>query len=280
MNVNSVSLPYPVLGILDNVTPLPKTDISFKSDENSYIFEFDFEIFNPDIQALIEKGNAAYVCEVNCVSTFLRFCINSKEPHIRIVLKRNEVLNEISFFCSVTVKEEIVGYTNAGFHEDYSGYSFDLGPGDLLAYLGEYSYDAGLQYDKLQAVRQIMVIKKGRVEDDVKYNLATEKIEILLPPVLYDEYRENIRYKKSYAFILQASLVFNSLMYALYNIDDNRTTLWARSIYYRIEHDEALRGYDLEDSEQIPDIVNAILKRPYYGLFESLKTLTNTEEED
>ena len=280
MNVNDVSLPYPVLGIGNDVLPIPKMDLSFKSFETKYVFEFDFTMENPEIQEYIDRGMAEYVCEVNCVSTFLRFCERSQQPHMRVELERKAVLNEITFFCSIAVKNEIKGYTNSGFHEDYAGYTFDLGPGDLLAYLGECSYDAGLQYDKLQAIKQIMEIKKGRDEDDVKYNLATDKIEILLPPALFEEYKENIRYKASYAHIMQASLVFNSLMYAIYNIDDNRTTLWARSILYRMENEKELQRFDIDDQEQVPAIVSAVLKSPYTKLFDCLKTLTNTEDEE
>jgi len=279
MNVNDVSLPYPVLGIEDNVSPAPATTFDFKADENKYTFVFDFKMENPEIQGYIDNGKAEYVCEVNCVSTFLRFCVKSKEPHFKIELKRNEVLNEISFFCSLAVNSEIKGYTNKGFHEDYAGYSFDLGPGDLLAYFGEYTYDAGLQYDKLQAIKQIMEIKRGHEGDGIKYNLATEKIEILLPPDLFDEYRNNIQYKASYGHIMRASLVYNSLMYALYNIEDNRSTLWARSILYRLANEDDLKSLDIEDPVQIPAIVNAILKDPYMKLFNCLGTLT-TEDED
>ena len=146
--------------------------------------------------------------------------------------------------------------------------------------MGEYTYDAGLQYEKLQAIKQIMVIRRGLDGDDIKYNLATDKIEILLPSDLYDEYKNNIQYKASYANILQASLVFNSLMYALYNIEENRTTLWARSILYRLENEKELQRFDIDEQEQIPAIVNAILKSPYTKLFDCLRTLTNTEDED
>ena len=280
MNVNDVSLPYPVLGIDDNITPLPITTTSFKADDKKYTFEFNFEAHNPEIQAYIDNGKAEYVCEVNCVSTFLRFCVKSKQPHIKVELKRNEVLNDISLFCAITLNEEIKGYTNKGFHEDYTGYSFDLGPGDLLAFFGEYHYDAGLQYDKLQATKQIMEIKCGRDGDDIKYNLATDKIEILLPPKLFEDYKENIRHKAAYAHILQASLVFNTLMYALFNIDENRTTLWARSILYRLANEDALKHFDLDDPEQIPSIVSAILDNPYSELFDCLETITYEEEEE
>ena len=79
---------------------------------------------------------------------------------------------------------------------------------------------------------------------------------------------------------MQASLVFNSLMYALYNIDDNGTTLWARSLKYRLANEEALKHYDIDDPEQIPAIVSAILKSPYTKLFDCLGTLTSTDDEE
>ena len=279
MNVNDVTLPYPVLGIEDNVAPYPDTDFKFSSETKKYCFDFDFKMENETIQNYVDAGVAEYVCEVNCVSTYLRFCARSKTPHIHIEINREEVLNEITFFCTIAVKTEIKGYTNEGFHEDYKGYSFDLGPGDILAYFGEYTYDAGLQYDKLQAVQQLLVIKKGHDENNIKYNLGTDKIEILLPPTLYDDYKDNLQYKAAFADIFKSSLVFNSLMYALYNIEDNKSTLWARSLRYRIQNEEDLRHFDLDAPEQIPDIVSTILRKPYQQLFGALDSL-NTGEED
>ena len=209
----------------------------------------------------------------------MRFCTRSKTPYIKVELNRNEVLNEITFLNTIAVKGEIKGYTNEGFHEDYAGYSFDLEAGDILAYLDEFTYDAGLQYDKLQAVQELLVIKRGHDEKDVKYNLSTDKIEILLPPTLYDNYRDNLQYKSSFADIFKSSIVYNSLMYALYNIEDNRSALWARALTYRIQNEDDLKNFDLYAPEQIPDIVSVILKRPYDQLFNALNTL-NTGEED
>ena len=89
MNVNDFTLPYPVLGIGDSILPLPKTEFDLKTEDDKYIFTFDFTIENPEIQVLIDNGKADYVCEVNCVSTFLRFCVSDKRPHFENKINRN-----------------------------------------------------------------------------------------------------------------------------------------------------------------------------------------------
>lgn len=280
MIISDVSLPYPVLGIEDNVMPLPETRPTFHGDERRYTFIFDFVMENEEIQRYIDLGLAEYVCEVNCKDTFIRECFRSKTPHIEITYKRNELMNEISFQNAIVVKGEIQGYTNKGFHEDYAGYSFNLGSGDVLAYLGEYTYDAGIKYDKLQAVKTFMEIKSGREGDDMKFNLSTDKIEILLPPDMYEDYKVNILNDRTYNSILISSLVYNTLMYALYNFEENSHTLWARSISYRMDNEKGLEKYDITDSTQIPAIVNALLKDPYRKLFHSLNNIKNNLEEE
>ena len=130
MKYNDISLPYPVLGVNDDVYPLLEDDCIQMSDpqkdSNEYTFKVVLSQKNEKITELIADGKAEYACEVTCKDTFLRRCFCSEKPVFNIVLSRREVNGRINFNCFIAVKEPILGYTNKGFNEDYKGFTFDL----------------------------------------------------------------------------------------------------------------------------------------------------------
>lgn len=161
-------------------------------------------------------------------------------------------------------------------------------PGDLLAYIGSFTYDAEIQYDKLHSIGSIMQITEDKDALTSYVNLDDKKIEIVLPSELFDIYKSHMANNILYANIIHASLVFNALLYSLYNFDANRETLWARSIRYRIESEEALKDFGLvdEDSEfhidmtRASDLAQALLGDPYKRLFSAILMIDDGSEED
>ena len=66
MNLNNISLPYPVLGISDDITTsLPDDAISINIDKDviNYMFDINLKFNNNDIKYLIKTGFAEYSCE-------------------------------------------------------------------------------------------------------------------------------------------------------------------------------------------------------------------------
>lgn len=278
MKTKNIKLPYPVLGLNDDITPLPKFDIKMSSDRMKYMFDISFTVENPDIQKLIDNGDAQYVCEIDCVNTYLRVSEKSTVPRFYIELKRREVAGEISFFCSIAATKPILGYTNSQAHPDYAGYTIDLNPGDLLAYLGEATYDAEIRYDKLQNVSTFMEIQESPLDDGKTYYVLSEpKILIQLPSELFKCYKEKVRGPK-YASIIHASIAYNALLYALYNIEDYSDKLWARTLRLRLQTEPRLKKFDLDDSQDAPHIANELLGNPYKRLFDNLAAISNTGE--
>jgi hypothetical protein len=78
MKYKNVSLPYPVLGIYDDIYPLLEDDCIQMADPVKTATEYQFRIIlkqqNKDISQLVSCGKAEYACEVTCRSTFLRRC--------------------------------------------------------------------------------------------------------------------------------------------------------------------------------------------------------------
>lgn len=284
MNLNNISLPYPVLGISDDVFPLLSDDCMVVTQEQT-LHEFCFHIKlkqeNQDIRLQIANGYAEYVCEVDCPRTRFRECYTSSQPTISIKLNKNAVCRDIIFTCMVVVKKAIPHYTSKNFNPDYQGCSFDMQPGDILVFFGSFTYNADIQYDKLQAAGAFMQIREGIEKEYTCFNLADDYIEILLPSPLYNTYKNELCHNNQFIEIIHSSLVFNALVYAINNIEENRNTLWAQTLEYRLHEEPDLKEYDIEDKNCIPELAQALLGDPYKRLFNSLQKMEqiNNEEE-
>ena len=188
MKYNDISLPYPVLGVNDDVYPLLEDDCiqmaDPKKDAKEYTFEVTLKQGNEEITDLIKNGKAEYACEVTCKETFLRKCFRSKSPIFKIVLGRRDVNGRINFNCFIAVKEPILGYTNKGFNEDYQGFSFDMEKGDLLAVFPSAAYNTNIKYDKLFAAGSFMqIIEASDDTNKTWFNLDEDRIFIELPMI-------------------------------------------------------------------------------------------------
>lgn len=281
MNLNNVSLPYPVLGISDDVLPiLPEDAILFElaADVRYYTFNIDLKFDNIDIQRLIDKKEAEFSCEYECARTMLRRCEVSSEPHFTIVVPRHAINGRLNFNCYVSVKEPISDYSNRGFNSDYEGFTFDMEPGDILVTFPQFHYDADIRYDKLQAAGSFMQIRESNLHEQVFFDISGNKIEILLPPTHYQLYCNPI--VKGAAEIIHSSLVLNALTYALLNIENHEQTTWAKTIYYRLDIEEGFSRTELQEPSNIPGLAQRLLKDPYLRLFNKIIISTPNQSEE
>ena len=91
MKLNDISLPYPVLGISDDIIPALKDDclvIDNTSDAVNYNFYLSFDFDNQDIKELINSGYAEYSCEIDCNKTLLRRSYTSSEKYLKITIPK------------------------------------------------------------------------------------------------------------------------------------------------------------------------------------------------
>ncbi len=281
MNLNNISLPYPVLGISDDILPMLGEDaVGFilTADARNFTFKIELKFDNPDIHQLINIGKAEYSCEYDCARTMLRRCVISKEPGFTIVLPRHSINGRINFNCFVSVKENIIGYKNKGFNPDYEGFRFNLSPGDLLVSFPQFHYDADIRYDKLQAAGSFMQIRESNLHEQVFFDISGNKIEIHLPPTHYQLYCSPI--VKGSAEVIHSSLVLNALTYALLNMEGHTETTWAKTIIYRLQNEEGFSIHDLDEPSNIPMLAQRLLKDPYLRLFNHIVTSSPNQTEE
>ena len=268
MNLNNITFPYPVLGSFDDIIPAPsEPKVEVIQDKKDYHFIVSLDYDNKEIEKLVEQDFADYVCEVSCDMTRYRRCFKGKLLHFQIDIPRKSVAGRINFSCTITLKKEIKNYTNQEFHPDYSDSASDMEPGDLLGILGQFYYYADIKYDKLKAVGTFMEINE--TDDELPTTiLDKDKIELRLPSALYKEYKDNPAIK-SKADILHASLVLNSLTYALCRIDTHLERKWAETIMYRINTEPELSEFMEQETEdwRVDKLAQLLLGKPYERLF-------------
>ncbi len=285
MKINDISLPYPVLGISDDVYPLLKADcVSIEkpiTNATTLQFKVHLKQKNKEIAQFIRKGKAEYVCEINCSRTFYRSCIKQSSADFTIEIPRKSVSGRIEFDSFVTVKTPIEHYHNSMFNADYDGVYFDMGPGDVLVAFPSAYYNLDVKYDKLFAAGSFMQIANGG--DDNKptwFNIREDKILIMLPPKMFKEYQERIYADRDFIEIIHSSIVVNALVFALYHIDDSAYDgkQWSDSIKYRLSTEQELKDFDITDKERVFDLAQALLADPYKRMFEHLAELKMKEE--
>lgn len=273
---SNVSLPYPVLGLGDDILPrLDRNSVMVKQthDRKNYTFSIQLLLENEDILAYIDEGKAEFTCEVTCAKTYFRRCFHSSFPAFTIEIGRKDVIGEIFFQSYVTVKEDILDYHNSGFNEDYEDALFDMEPGDVLAQYPNASYTAHLKYDKLYSAGSFMVVQEDKNAKVVWFDASGDKIIVWLPTPMFEQF-QSFSANKDFNELFHASIVFNALYKSIaeYDPEVHKDNQWAAAIRYRINTEDSLSQYDLEDKMQSYELAQALLADPYKRMFAKLKS--------
>lgn len=283
MKYKNVSLPYPVLGIHDDVYPLLEDGCVQMDDPIKTATDYQFSITltqrNRDITDLVAQGKAEYACEVTCKDTFLRRCWHSSTPHFNIQIGRKEVCGHIDFQCFIAAKVDIPQYTNHDFNEDYYGFAFDLGIGDLLAVFPVAWWNTEIKFDKLFAAGSFMqIVEAAEGIDKTWFNLDDQRILIEMPHELFIQYK---RIGNSFPEVIHSSLVHNALVYALSNLGEyqEKGKLWADSLM-ALMSEQQLQEYDLSDMAQVYQVADILLQDPYKRLLDSLEKIADNQNEE
>lgn len=284
MKYKNVSLPYPVLGIYDDVCPLLGDDCIQMSDPVKTATEYQFGITlnqgNKDIAQLVAEGKAEYACEVTCRGTFLRRCYKSSSPHFDITLGRTEVNGRIEFQCFIATCQPVPDYCNDGFNGDYLGFTFDLEPGDMLAVFPLAWWNTNVKFDKLYAAGSFMqIVEAGDGIDKTWFNLNEDRILIELPHDLFVQYQ---RIGNSFPEVIHSSLVHNALVYALSNLSEYQETgkLWADSLQLRLAELHILTSELKNDMSLVYKAADMLLQDPYKRMLDSLEKIANAQNEE
>jgi hypothetical protein len=284
MKFNDVSFPHPVLGVGDaiNSTIAFNPEPEILSEGNSYTITVNCEHDNPDLKNLLKLDCVEYYCEATCSNTLYRNCFKSNNNQIKFEISKKLVKGRVSFTCLLVAKSSISNYSNSLSHPDYDSYSFEIEPGDILAFFGKFEFDADIKYEKLKAVSTFMEVVENKDLNAVytNYDFTKSKIEVQLPSQDYVLFaNESISKETKFAPIFHSSIVQNALISALYNFEAHKECLWAKVIDYRLRNEKQFESLSINENEDIPEIAQRLLGNPFRRLISELQVIVELPNE-
>ncbi len=283
MKFNDVTFPHPVLGVGDAISG--KTGFTKEPEisktQDSYKVTIECNLDNDDLKKFLQENKVEFLCDVTCTNTVYRENIVSNSEKIEFDIHRKQVKGKVEFTCVLVAKENLQNYSNSKAHSDYNGFTFDLDKGDVLAFFGEFTFDADIKYEKLKAVSSFMEVVENEAIEYTNIDLKKPKIEVQLPPNDYNAYKSDaISHEIKFAPMFHSSLVLNALLIALYNFEEHKEYLWAKAIEYRLKNDKELNSINFQEKENIPEIAQRLLGNPFSRLLNGLNVIVESLEEE
>lgn len=280
MKLNDVSFPHPVLGNSDDVRGEYRVETDVKMGRESIEININNSLQNPTLGKLIESDKAVFVAEVNCKQTLYREVFLSKEAAIKIDLTSQLLRNKVEVSFYICAKERINNYTLPEAHPDYSGYSLEVNPGDLLAYGGSITFVALKDWRDLLAVSSFMEIKKSKEKKGPAIvTLTQNKIVLHLCEEDYKKYFA-LKDDKNLFPIFHASLVLPALMYAIGQLnqygDDYKESDWYQVLEQRLKLDPDLKKLDWTQPENALPVAQLLIGYPVGRELEAVDKIINS----
>lgn len=92
-----------------------------------------FELSDPDLRRTVDKGAACYVLLIKASKTHFRGLLESSSPHISESFSAGDLSGLVEFAPFLVCTRELLGFRADGWHHDFSGRTFDIAAGSVLA---------------------------------------------------------------------------------------------------------------------------------------------------
>lgn len=267
MKIKDRNFPYPVLSpFSDDIVGEPlKAEIDAQTIDDNLQFTVTFQLANDTLHQLIETGQAVYAVHLECSSTMKRFYEKSAQPKFSFTIDQKLLNNvvEINFF--IVANEDISGYHNTNFHEDFEGAQFNIQKGDQLAFTE--TVKMNITKEPIAKTNSIFELAINPLETAPLITTDfQEKIVISIPKTIYEEIT-NLRglIGTDVDQLLISMYYMPALIEGLYYIRDLiesdeihfiESTVWYRSIAKRLE----TLGTNIEELNQEDNLPNLAIQ--------------------
>ncbi|MCA0970655.1 hypothetical protein LCM20_08655 [Halobacillus litoralis] len=285
MRVKERHFPYPVLADFsdDYKKGSYETEISYDVTKDEFILRVKHSLDSKELYSDILRGRAMFCVHIECSKTQMRILSKSKEEKQEVKVKASDIDQRIDVCTFVIANEDIKGFSNESFDDDYKGYTFEVSKGDILA-IGD-DYLINIEKDKSNDSESILQLEKS-LEDNPKENFsltfATDRIVVTLNQEDYKTYNELANTEQLLPILhaligvpaLSAALQLISQEMSDANEDEYSSYRWYRVLMEKIEY-LGLDPYDEKVYEEPIQLAQKILDNP---LSKSLLSLSNIYE--
>ena len=282
--------PYPVLWDKNDDYKKPSkflAEVEAKENFKNIKLKINFLLKDKEIENLIKENKAEYVVHIEATSTYFRELISTREAEINYDLKDNDILGRLQMSFFILAKEDILDYKNSNFNEDYSGESFNLKKGNIIAIADSYRFDIEKNDDNLEKVSSIFSIcQKETVEQTgMTVDMNSEKIRIALNKTDYINYHQ-LSQNSNNINIINSIIIFPALIFIFeqlkkdFDENDFADYKWFRALRKIFEKNNQSLNKDLLENELSIDLAQKILNYPIERAFNSLKDENDGDDEE
>lgn len=287
MEIKYKLYPYPVLWNKNDDYKMPsefsaeiKTEENFKNTK----LKIKFFLKDKEIEKLIRENKAEYVVHIEGTRTYFRDFISIRETEITYDLKDRDILGKLEINFFILAKQDIRGYRNDNFNEDYSSEAFNLKKGNIIAIADGYRFDIEKNDDELGKISSIFSIcKKETVEQTgMTVDMSYEKIRIGLNITDYVNYSQ-LSQNPNKVDSVNSIIIFPALIYIFEQLKKDFTETdyteykWFRALENIFKKNGQELNKELLENEISIDLAQRVLNYPIERAFNSL---TNEDEGD
>ena len=287
MEIKYKLYPYPVLWNKNDDYKMPsefsaeiKTEENFKNTK----LKIKFFLKDKEIEKLIRENKAEYVVHIEGTRTYFRDFISTRETEITYDLKDRDILGKLEINFFILAKQDIRGYRNDNFNEDYSSEAFNLKKGNIIAIADGYRFDIEKNDDELGKISSIFSIcKKETVEQTgMTVDMSYEKIRIGLNITDYVNYSQ-LSQNPNKVDSVNSIIIFPALIYIFEQLKKDFTETdyteykWFRALENIFKKNGQELNKELLENEISIDLAQRVLNYPIERAFNAL---TNEDEGD
>lgn len=288
MKINSLLLPHPVLGRADDVLgefSVKEDGFNIQQDDKNTKLSVEFILRNRTLEEFISNKKASFNIEVECPATFFRKSFLFANRNCELEIEKNKLRDKVTVSFYITSNDRVSDYKVEGENEDYQNNSFEIGEGDVLAFAGSINFNAGILWEDLRRIFNIIKIHKDeeREEGSALFLLDGDVILIFLPKkdyLKYDNYKEE---NDNFTPLYHSSIVLSCLIYALEEMmsehkDNYKDYKWYRVLDSRRINDKEIAS--LWNMGNVPEVAQKMLGNPFERMFISIENLSMEKGEE
>lgn len=209
--------PHPVLWNKndDYVNSIFDCSVDTSRDIKKLVVKLGFSLENEELRKMIESEKAEYLMHIECPSTSYRTLVKSGYETSEVSIADENLMGKVSLCPFIVAKEDLDGYTNKNFNEDYDGAKFDIQRGSILAIGDPFKFTISKENEELSEVPSIFTVyKKETVEEcPMEVELNSDKIRVGFNIPDYEKYSATASSMPGMVNAINASVLFPTLVY-------------------------------------------------------------------
>ncbi len=218
MEIREKLYPYPVLATFtdDYRDSYFETVFDLQKDGYDLCLHILSELKNEELQTLLLENRVNFVYHIECSQTGYRVAVNTNRNVFEHRIIDSKVSGRLQVCSFIIACEDLSNYTNQLLHGDYSGFTFAIDRGNIMAVGSQSDFEIEKTLSDLSYVPSVIAIVKNPEVDaeGMLVSIDQNKIVIRIPENDFYNYR-SLSKEVGAKSILRSLIIVPALAYVL-----------------------------------------------------------------